>query len=316
MFATAALFVLASLTTSVLGDQWCEAESYKGNQFLQGFHHMSFSDPTHGRVNYVDQNTALQKNLTFASGDHFVIRADHTTVLDPNGPGRDSVRLESNNVYMNHVTIWNIRHMPQGCGTWPAVWEFGQNWPYQGEIDILEGVNDHSSNQATLHTTADCTVGGARNETGISLGTDCDVYTTGNAGCTAQNPTADSYGPAFNANGGGFYAMERSERGVRVWFWPRNSKHIPHDVYHGLNEVDTDNWGTPFAHFPSTNCDMDSHFGPHNIAINLTFCGDWAGIPSIYNADGCPGDCVAYVNQNPAAFVNAYFDVAWLKIYE
>ena len=24
----------------------------------------------------------------------------------------------------------------------------------------------------------------------------------------------------------------------------------------------------------------------------------------------------AYVNENPAAFVNAYFDVAWLKIYE
>ncbi len=24
----------------------------------------------------------------------------------------------------------------------------------------------------------------------------------------------------------------------------------------------------------------------------------------------------AYVNKNPAAFVNAYFDVEWLKIYE
>ena len=24
----------------------------------------------------------------------------------------------------------------------------------------------------------------------------------------------------------------------------------------------------------------------------------------------------AYVNENPAAFANAYFDVAWLKIYE
>ena len=25
---------------------------------------------------------------------------------------------------------------------------------------------------------------------------------------------------------------------------------------------------------------------------------------------------LAYVNQNPAAFSNAYFDVAWLKVYE
>ncbi|KAI1790873.1 endo-beta-glucanase [Ganoderma leucocontextum] len=316
MFATAVILALASLTTSALGATWCEAESYQGKQFLHGFHHMNFSDPNHGRVNYVSETTALQKNLTYAHGDHFVIRADHTTVLDPNGPGRNSVRLESNKVYENHVTIWNIRHMPEGCGTWPAVWEFGQHWPYQGEIDILEGVNDHSPNQATLHTTANCTVAGPRNETGISIGTDCNVYTTQNAGCGVQNPTANSYGPAFNANGGGFYAMERSNAGVKVWFWPRHSKDIPQDVRHGAPEVDTSCWGTPVADFPSTDCDMASHFGPHNIVINLTFCGDWAGVPSIYNGDGCPGDCVAYVNENPAAFVNAYFDVAWLKIYE
>ena len=53
----------------------------------------------------MDEATALKKNLTYAHGDHFVIRADHTTVLDPNGPGRDSVRLESNKVYENHVTV-------------------------------------------------------------------------------------------------------------------------------------------------------------------------------------------------------------------
>ncbi len=32
--------------------------------------------------------------------------------------------------------------------------------------------------------------------------------------------------------------------------------------------------GTPFAFFPSTSCDIDSHFGPHNIIINLTLCKD------------------------------------------
>ena len=59
--------------------------------------------------------------------------------------------------------------------TWPAVWEVaGPRWPigvyilswssmtlltsffffpHQGEIDILEGVNDQSPNAATLHTT-------------------------------------------------------------------------------------------------------------------------------------------------------------------
>lgn len=50
MFTMAILFAFASLTVSALGATWYEAESYKGKQFLHGFHHMNFSDPTHGRV--------------------------------------------------------------------------------------------------------------------------------------------------------------------------------------------------------------------------------------------------------------------------
>ena len=87
-----------------------------------------------------------------------------------------------------------------------------------------------------------------------------------------QNPTADSYGPTFNESGGGWYAMERSDAGVKVWFWPRDSESVPHEVRHGALLVDTGCWGTPVADFPSTDCDMESHFGPHNIVINLTFC--------------------------------------------
>ena len=26
--------------------------------------------------------------------------------------------------------------------------------------------------------------------------------------------------------------------------------------------------------------------------------------------------CIAYVDENPSAFTNAYFDIEWLKIYE
>lgn len=57
----------------------------------------------------------------------------------------------------------------------------------------------------------------------------------------------------------------------------------------------------------------------------------------MYNADGCPGDCVctyialvhsspksaltpfnlpAYVNNNPSSFTNAYFEFAWVKVYQ
>lgn len=53
----------------------------------------------------MDQATALAQNLTFYSGDHFVIRADHTARLGPGGPGRNSVRLQSNKKYTTHVTV-------------------------------------------------------------------------------------------------------------------------------------------------------------------------------------------------------------------
>lgn len=49
--------------------------------------------------NYVDAATAAQDNLTFASSTNFIARADFTTTLNPDGPGRNSVRLQSNKQY-------------------------------------------------------------------------------------------------------------------------------------------------------------------------------------------------------------------------
>ena len=56
---------------------------------------------------YVDQTTALAKNLTYASGDHFVIRADHTTTLSASGPGRMPVRLQSNKMYQHQRRVFD-----------------------------------------------------------------------------------------------------------------------------------------------------------------------------------------------------------------
>ena len=108
--------------------------------------------------------------------------------------------------------------------------------------------------------------------TGTSVGTNCDVAATGNAGCSVLDRSSNSFGIDFNSNGGGFFAMERSNSGVKVWFWPRHASGIPSDVLNGAKSVNTDKWGTPMADFPSTSCNMAQHFGPHNIVINLTFC--------------------------------------------
>ena len=54
----------------------------------------------------MDQATALSKNLTYASGDTLILRADHTTTLTPSGPGRASVRIKSVKTYTTHVSVY------------------------------------------------------------------------------------------------------------------------------------------------------------------------------------------------------------------
>jgi hypothetical protein len=41
------------------------ADKYIGHDFLNWFNWETFDDPTHGQVNFVDQQTALQSNLSF-----------------------------------------------------------------------------------------------------------------------------------------------------------------------------------------------------------------------------------------------------------
>ncbi|KAI5122192.1 hypothetical protein M0805_007089 [Coniferiporia weirii] len=292
-------------------------DNFVGEGFYSGFTFEAIADPTQGRVNYVDQATAVADNLTFASSDTFIMRADSTTTLSASGPGRNSVRIKSDNTYTTHVVVFDMRHMPQGCGTWPAAWEtLEDGWPASGEVDIVEGVNDVSPNQSTLHTSPDCTMPGGIEQTGTALLTDCDSNANGNSGCGVHNNKANNYGPDFNSAGGGWYAMERTTSFIRVFFWSRGDSSVPSGVSGGTSSIDTDNWGEPVALFPNTDCDLASHFGENNIIINLTFCGSWAGIDSIYSSSGCPGDCVDYVNNNPSAFTDAYFDFAAVRVYE
>lgn len=81
----------------------------------------------------------------------------------------------------------------------------------------------------------------ARPMTGVATGLNCDVNSSGNTGCGVQAPTPNSYGPVFNANGGGWYAMERTNTFIKIWFWPRNAA-VPSDVQNGGNTVNTGNW--------------------------------------------------------------------------
>lgn len=143
----------------------------------------------------------------------------------------------------------------------------------------------------------------------------CDVKAEGqpaNTGCTVKDSNGNSYGAGLNNAGGGVYAMRwEKETGIQIWFFTRGS--IPSDIKSGATPT-PEKWGNPVADYPfGGNC-AASMFNSMKIIINLTFCGDYAGLPSVYQ--GCPGDCKSYVQNNPKAFDNAYWDINYLKVYQ
>lgn len=177
-------------------------DTYAGPSFFDQFRYFSDADPTDGFVVYVNKKTAQDLNLTYATESSAVLRVDSFT---PNAiAGRNSVRVESLHTYDTGLFIFDIIHTPHGCATWPALWlTDGDNWPNNGEIDILESNNEGShGNEVTLHTTPGCRMDVKRKGTGDPRFVTCDNSTHGNAGCGVQGDPS-TYGHLFNVNGGG-----------------------------------------------------------------------------------------------------------------
>ena len=56
--------VLTAFSSSAASTTFVLKDKFIGNDFYSGFQWETFDDPTHGRVNYVDQNTSKNNNLT------------------------------------------------------------------------------------------------------------------------------------------------------------------------------------------------------------------------------------------------------------
>ena len=226
--------------------------------------------------------------------------------------GRPSVRISTDKQWTHGLFVGDFAHTPAGiCGTWPAWWTLGPNWPYTGEIDIMEGVNLHTQNGMTLHTSPNCTVSGdSRTQTGVLQAPNCAVYPgNGNTvGCGVQDLRTTSYGAGFNDIGGGVYAMQWTSDFIKVWFFPRGS--IPSDLDN--KAPDPSGWGLPAAYFQGS-CSIDAHFVNHSIVFDNTFCGAYAGLPSVWNtrdSTSCAAatsysTCNAFVGSVPSAFKDA-----------
>lgn len=304
---------------------WKLKQSYQGSSFFDGWDFFTGSDPTNGQVTYVDQNTAQSANLIdINDAGNAVMRVETTPQVQST---RQSVRISSKLTYTGALVIMDSVHMPTGCGTWPAFWSNGPNWPAGGEIDIVEGVHDYTNNQATIHTNPGCTIP-APNGNNLAIsgtlvgGTNCAASQTGNQGCGVRASQSNSFGAAFNNIGGGVYAMLWDNDGVAIYFFPRNA--IPDDI--NASAPQPTQWGTPMAFWPAATCNPFQFFYSHTAIFDTTLCGDWAS--GVWGSSGIPGQeqscaqrtgvatCEDFVRNNGGALSEAYWEVKSVKIYQ
>ncbi|KAL7540517.1 hypothetical protein ACHAXR_010188 [Thalassiosira sp. AJA248-18] len=261
-----------------------------------------------------DLPTPNSNNATTKPTETFVRISSSPTTEGP----RNSIRLEGRRRFNRGLFIIDLRHMPAGCGTWPAFWLTDEaNWPVNGEIDIVEGVNYQDTAKTALHTTRVCemddvpegsktgswdtSVGIPNRKTGIPDMTfryaqNCFVYDPHqwiNQGCVATDLKLEgrSLGMPLNKNGGGVYALEWDpvNRHIKTWVFSPHGR-VPRNLREALRTAtevdlgkrvapDTNTWGLPYGHFPiGEGTNCPSgHFRNMRLVINLAFCGSVSG---------------------------------------
>ncbi|ORY08221.1 concanavalin A-like lectin/glucanase domain-containing protein [Clohesyomyces aquaticus] len=310
-FLSAATLFQLSIAGYVLEDDYMK-------DFYGNFEFFTDKDPTNGFVKFVDQATAESTGLinatSYGANSNAVSWGVDTTNNSPNG--RSSIRLTSKKSYNNGLVVLDVEHMPTGCGTWPAFWMVGPSWPKNGEIDILEGVNEQEANAMTLHTGPGCSIAADSGAFAGEIATsNCDVNAANqdkNAGCSIHASNKNTYGAGLNANNGGVYATLWTDEAISIYFFPRGS--IPDDVTG--DSPNPAGWGKPAAKFAG-DCHIPSIFKSQQIVFDTTFCGDWAG--QVWDSSSCASKadtCNSFVQNNPSAFKEAYWTINALKVYQ
>lgn len=112
--------------------------------------------------------------------------------------------------------------------------------------------------------------------------------------------------------------MEWTTTHISVWFLPRSAP-LPASLM--TPSPDPGSLGTPLARFAGAGCDFAARFRDLSIVLDTTFRGDWAGNGEVWRAGGCAArtgkaSCEAFVAESPGAFVEAYWEVVGLRVYE
>ncbi|KAI0039863.1 glycoside hydrolase family 16 protein [Auriscalpium vulgare] len=308
----AALYLLPAVTS------YDVVREYSGNSFFDRWDfYGSYDNLTLGDVWWLDQPNATQQGLAYVDGNgRAVMRVDNTTNV-PWNYKRNSIRITSQDFYdVGSLWVIDLTHIPYGCSVWPAFWTKGPLWPNDGEIDIIEAINLEDHNQYALHTTGGCVRPEGTVQTGALGPTDCSL----GSGCVVSETKPNSYSSGFTQMGGGVYATQFDVAGIFIWFWSRAD--VPQSLLqaNSTSSIDISQWGIPSASYPASGCNITNYFTSQQLVFDITLCGDWAGVPSIYqaacNASGPTGICYNdNVVGNGSNYDEAYFEVNYLRAY-
>ena len=288
-------------------------ECQEGETFFD--HYTFFDGPdslgSAGYNVYVSEKRATELGVISVTEDGHVIMKSAPTVKGP----RESVRLEGKRRYDRGLFILDLTHMPAGAGVWPAFWLTDESeWPKNGEIDIVEGINNQTRAKTALHTSEQCsmfahvpeyvktgtwdratglpdTFTGKLNFNTSKEADDCwnmAAHQWGNQGCVLIDDQEGTIGEPVNEKGGGVYALEwdPANRYIKSWSFSRDT--LPTNLRKSMDTAsqknnrvipDPDQWGLPYAYFAvgeGTGCSAD-HFKNMHIVFNLAFCGNVAG---------------------------------------
>lgn len=302
------------------GSAYDVIREYSGSTFFDGWDFYGAPDNlTLGNVTWLSETDAISQGLAYVNNQgHVILKVDNTTNVTY-GQERNSVRITTQDAYeLGSLWLIDVNHIPYGCSVWPAFWSFGPKWPDDGEIDIIEGINLMTYNQMAIHTTAGCTHSGSVGQLGTNgLTTDCSQP----SGCTVIETLPNSFQSGFAASGGGVWATRFDTTGIYIWFWSRPDIPLSISQATSTSSLDLSDWGTPHANFSSSTCNMIAFFTPQNLVLDITLCGDWAGLSWDYDptcgSSGptglCYNDCV--VGPGSPLYDTAYWDISYIRTY-
>lgn len=307
----------SAAATGSSSNGWTLSQSLTGQNLINYFTASSGASDNSGVANYVD-------DLISVNSDGDVLMWVDTT---ENVNLRNSMKLSSSETFnVGTMMIFDIVHMPTGCGTWPALWLLGGGtWPAGGEIDIIEGVNEYVHNVMSIHTSEGCSITqnnvNALVDSTINVASDLDCYAYADQDqtCAATSSQTNSYGSGFNA-GGGTYAIQIIDGGIYINYWAAGS--VPSDITSG--SPNPSSWSAQ-TFFSATNCAIGTYFTDLALIIDTNLGGTFTeGVWSTSGAGGQQTSCASstgystaasYVQNMGSAFSEAYWQISSINIY-